>query len=458
MTKNFQQSLKKLFASFAVVSTLALPAFAQESTTAEEILFDPAVSAGDINQFEISPDGTRIAMVGSFSNEDSTNDTDQTYVAPLLSGVTNPATLVLPSIDRDHDGGVAWTPDGLFVTVRYEEILEGTNEIFLVPADGSGTSQQLTFDSINAFDPQISSDGSLFFYSDGGGLFVTPIAGASASSSIQLNAGDISEIDTGSYAQVGSSIIFSGFPEPNPEATNSTPDIALYLTAADGSTASSPTRIPIDNLTATNPDGVDIDNVQVTPNGQTILLRGDLLTDNQDELFSLPISGGDATPLIAGPLRDNFDMNYFIVSPDGSTVAFVGDYLTDGVAEAFIIPITGGVPVRVSDSAGFDQTNGFDVGFSGVDSLQFSPDGTSLYYLSDADDNGRFRLFRVAIDSTPTVLLGDINQDETIDFLDIAPFISVLSSGGLQAEADVNQDGAVDFLDIAPFISLLSNN
>ena len=251
-------------------------------------------------------------------------------------------------------------------------------------------------------------------------------------------------------------LFFSGFPEPNSEATNNTPDTALYLTAADGSTASSPTRIPIDNLTTTNPEGVDIDNVQVTPDGQTILLRGDLLTDNQDELFSLPISGGDATPLIAGPLRDNFDMNYFIVSPDGSTVAFVGDYLTDGVAEAFIIPITGGVPVRVSDSAGFDQTNGFDVSFSGVDSLQFSPDGTSLYYLSDADDNGRFRLFRVAIDSTPTVLLGDINLDEEVGFSDIAGFISILAADGFQEEADVNQDDKVDFDDIGPFIVILA--
>ena len=44
-----------------------------------------------------------------------------------------------------------------------------------------------------------------------------------------------------------------------------------------------------------------------------------------------------------------------------------------------------------------------------------------------------------------------------MDFLDISPFISVLSAGGSQVEADVNRDGSVNFLDISPFILLLSS-
>ena len=50
----------------------------------------------------------------------------------------------------------------------------------------------------------------------------------------------------------------------------------------------------------------------------------------------------------------------------------------------------------------------------------------------------------------------DVNQDGMVDFLDIAPFIAVLSSGGFQAEADCNGDTMVDFADIAPFIAALS--
>jgi hypothetical protein len=63
--------------------------------------------------------------------------------------------------------------------------------------------------------------------------------------------------------------------------------------------------------------------------------------------------------------------------------------------------------------------------------------------------------------STGTVsstLLGDVNLDETVDFLDITPFIGVLSNSGDQAEADCNEDGSVDFLDITPFIAILSGS
>ena len=64
----------------------------------------------------------------------------------------------------------------------------------------------------------------------------------------------------------------------------------------------------------------------------------------------------------------------------------------------------------------------------------------------------------VAIGTVPvSILLGDANKDGVVDFLDISPFISVLSTGGFQNEADIDSSGMVDFLDISPFIVLLSS-
>ena len=59
------------------------------------------------------------------------------------------------------------------------------------------------------------------------------------------------------------------------------------------------------------------------------------------------------------------------------------------------------------------------------------------------------------IDATE-ILLGDVNLDGAISFLDISPFISLLSTGDFQAEADFDESGNVDFLDISPFIAILS--
>jgi len=58
--------------------------------------------------------------------------------------------------------------------------------------------------------------------------------------------------------------------------------------------------------------------------------------------------------------------------------------------------------------------------------------------------------------SVTFVSIGDANVDGEVNFFDIAPFISILASGGYLAQADANQDEVVDFLDINPFIEVLS--
>lgn len=60
--------------------------------------------------------------------------------------------------------------------------------------------------------------------------------------------------------------------------------------------------------------------------------------------------------------------------------------------------------------------------------------------------------------SSSSVLLGDVDLSGDVAFLDINPFIMILSSNGFQAEADINGDGMVTFLDINPFIGILSGN
>ena len=64
-------------------------------------------------------------------------------------------------------------------------------------------------------------------------------------------------------------------------------------------------------------------------------------------------------------------------------------------------------------------------------------------------------------DSTLTVtlvadfLVGDVNRDGEVDFLDIAAFVSVITLGGDQVEADIDGNGVVDFEDIPLFVQLL---
>ena len=103
----------------------------------------------------------------------------------------------------------------------------------------------------------------------------------------------------------------------------------------------------------------------------------------------------------------------------------------------------------------------FSVNSSSVSSGTFSLNPNIVEATGAFDDGAPVEVVAVTGTLTVTsaldpVLLGDVNLDGAVDFLDIAPFIAVLSSAGFQAEADVDQSGEVNFLDIAVFIEILS--
>ena len=110
------------------------------------------------------------------------------------------------------------------------------------------------------------------------------------------------------------------------------------------------------------------------------------------------------------------------------------------------------------DSSGSFLGSLLDESKSAVDNvehiyLQDLPAGT--YHLKVSSDTNRD--FGLAWRSTSSdLLMGDVNQDGTVNFFDISPFIEVLADSEYQFEADLNCDEVVDFFDISPFIMLLS--
>jgi Tol biopolymer transport system component len=97
-------------------------------------------------------------------------------------------------------------------------------------------------------------------------------------------------------------------------------------------------------------------NVDVSPDGQTIVF--DLLGD----IYTMPITGGDATRIMSGLA---FDMQPRF-SPDGSRIAFISD--RDGNFNLWLADPDGGNPHQVSKEATRE-----------VNSPAWSPDGEYLY-------------------------------------------------------------------------------
>ena len=118
----------------------------------------------------------------------------------------------------------------------------------------------------------------------------------------------------------------------------------------------------------------------------------------------------------------------------------------------------------------FDLGNPFDTDTLPVNpAIQFTPSPNSLVALVEPTLGPIVSFMQVGLAPTPpafavisgpvdSVVLGDANLDGGADFLDVSPFIGVLTSGTFQAEADCNRDGSCDFLDVVPFIELLSDH
>ena len=107
------------------------------------------------------------------------------------------------------------------------------------------------------------------------------------------------------------------------------------------------------------------------------------------------------------------------------------------------------------------QGQGSAVGSIPFVNFTFVADGVTDRISFDIGGSGIFvPINAFSLSVTPSAnetLLGDVNLDGLVNFLDISPFIAVLSGGDFQAEADCDQSGFVNFLDIAPFIGILSS-
>ena len=195
--------------------------------------------------------------------------------------------------------------------------------------------------------------------------------------------------------------------------------------------------------------------------------------------------GGSEVNISGGEVGAGFD------ALSGSEVNISGGVVLDGF-DAFdgsVVNISGGVVGNLAGPAlqipAFNAFGGSEVNILGS---EFQIDGSQLdtlllgeaFTITDRDvvlsgllaDGEQFSFVLLSTDLpgfdffspgatltvtlTSPVLLGDVNLDGVVDFFDIAPFITLLSNGGTQAEADINQSGEINFLDVAPFIGLLT--
>ncbi len=232
-------------------------------------------------------------------------------------------------------------------------------------------------------------------------------------------------------------------------------------------------------------DGVGILNLS---GGSFIVGRGNLVLGNANGagVGTANITGG--VFLTRGGAIINAGSTFAVVGTGSSQVGIGsqgtvdGFWTQSGTLSAQVDSATGITPIFVDD---IDEDGGVTGTFEAGSILDLSfvnspPAATTTYTLLElegadivdnglalsattaaawsfaVDNSGPNGLLTATYTASGTVIKGDVNRDGGVTFLDINPFIGVLSSGGSQAEADCDCNGEVDFLDIQAFINLLS--
>ena len=202
-----------------------------------------------------------------------------------------------------------------------------------------------------------------------------------------------------------------------------------------------------------NPDGDVSVTWTVSTAGQTGLslsfeaaAMGDF--ESTDTLtFTASFDGGPEETLFTSTFIDTPDGEMFTYTLQDGSLAIAAFQTTTTINDPFVID--GSTVINEFQSFSFPITG---TGSQMTLTLNYNTNGTAEVL---AIDNVAVTAGGGGVDP---VLKGDVNLDGNVTFLDINPFIGVLSSNGSQAEADCNCDGTVNFLDIQAFINILSGN
>ena len=200
----------------------------------------------------------------------------------------------------------------------------------------------------------------------------------------------------------------------------------------------------LDLSTLNGANGFTLTGIPGSFTGVSVSGAGDVNGDGFDDLIIGASEAIDTITSLAGASYVVFGTNNgFSSSLDLSTLDGTNGFVLNGV--------------NFDDRSGNSVSAAGDVNGDGIDDLIIGAylGNRVLDQLSNASTGESYVVFGQA--AVPSPLIGDVNQDGEVNFLDIAPFISILSSDGFLEEADINEDGVVDFLDISPFIDVLSS-
>ena len=168
----------------------------------------------------------------------------------------------------------------------------------------------------------------------------------------------------------------------------------------------------------------------------------------------------DAHPVAGAGIGDSFDLAFFVGSDQSSVTDYRSFLVFD---DTTVVELTNASATDVAQDNFNRDLTAADAALELSDTFVTTAPYTTVRVMivGEADvPLNRALVDNVRLDVTTSggpILLGDVDLNGVVNFLDIQAFIDVLSGNGFQDEADIDLDGAVTFLDIQPFIEILAS-
>src|SRR6185295_10626646 len=120
----------------AVLAFIALIAAAPAHAAGRPITVNDLLSLPRISEPRLSPDGTRVVYTVAVPDLNANRTARDVWMATLATGEARALTT------GGHDGGARWSPDGK--SIAFISTRNGSTQVYLMTADGSGSPRQVT--------------------------------------------------------------------------------------------------------------------------------------------------------------------------------------------------------------------------------------------------------------------------------------------------------------------------
>lgn len=391
--------------------------------------------------FLVSPDGRYVALTAD-ATDDNINDV---YVVPVDGStpavkVSSVGFVIVPGTTFISASSLQWAPDSSRIAWRGDFRADNVTELFTATPTGSQQAvngPMVPNGNVNSF---IWSPDStrLAYRADQDTDNVLELYTAFPDGTGRLKV-------SGPMALDGDVSTFGWAPDSSRLAYISDEDLdnQIELFTADPAVAGSAIRV---SLNPVHPDADVSSNFIWAPDSSRIAYTHDRDTDGVNDLYTtVPDSAAQVfkinkTSLIAG----QFQSISFAWSPDSTLLAYRGDVETDNVNELFIDTF--------NSQRASPKVSGTLVGMGGVSEFEWSPDGSQLVFTADANIDQILEVFSVdSAAGTPRLLLSPSAVTTDSVNANILQFTADGSRVVFFAEHDV--DNATDLFSATPGVA-----